>query len=326
MSTERIVVHTGLLLLIVGTAVALVLWLQAPRTRYRSYPGHYAMIFAQQGDVDLAVLGSSRTQTLFDAFLLSDNLREYFAREPVIYDLSKPWRGTGFQYVLTRDLLERRTVRHLLLEFKRNVDNVHEHFHQLARLGDLAESTLVAQRKPLWLRVQLLLRLVTQKLSFYATVALAGPEAPQLPSTTARATTADFSPSDPVSPQRLEQWRRRYAGGWETRPDAAWSVTGDQEARTRHYINRIVALARAHGTQVTLFHLPKLYHPPLDAGFVGEVEREFGVPLLRLPRERLREVFPAGYGDHAHANSFGTAYQMRWFAERLVAVWTSDPT
>ena len=109
-------------------------------------------MYAEEGKVDFVAIGSSRAESGFDASLFDNIMSKKLGQKVVVYDLSRLWKGRGIDYVTIRDLLEERTVGHIIIEYKyerREYKYGNEigspYFKHCARIIDLADSHFKSQ-------------------------------------------------------------------------------------------------------------------------------------------------------------------------------------
>jgi len=85
-------------------------------------------IFDESGDVDVAFVGSSEIWCAIDTPYVQEKFSEHLGREAQVFTLGWPWPGFDALYVITRDLLEHRHVKLLVVyDESRNGDSAHTH-------------------------------------------------------------------------------------------------------------------------------------------------------------------------------------------------------
>ena len=304
----------GLFLLAVVAAASLT---DTDWVRYAEYPGHHQMIYGQRGDVDLAVMGSSRSMRVFQADSVSAAVEKSLGVKPVICDLSRAWRDLGHMEVFIRDLLATRKVRMLLVEFKETgVQNRHPYFERTATWQDIFASYHAQPSTPWFMRVheQVLLSLqrVTNRLTMWLTGSLKPIAAPAAP-------TRLNDPSKPylVKSELLAETQRKYAAKWTDEAPASVDLAAVEEERNLYYVQRIIELARQSGTEVMFYYIPRLYRMPLATEFVASFESRFGVRLIQPTLADLKTVMPDGYTDTTHMGVGGSLLYANLLAREL---------
>ena len=274
--------------------------------RYAEYPAHYQMIYGQRGDVDLAVIGSSRSMRVFQADSVSAAVEKSLGVKPVICDLSRAWRDLGHMEVFIRDLLAARKVRMLLVEFKETgVQNRHPYFERTATWQDIFASYHAQPSVPWFMRVHeqvvLSLQRVTNRLTMWLTGSLKPIATPAAPARL-------VDPSKPylVKSELLTETRRKHASKWTDEAPASVDLAAVDEERNLHYLQQIIGLARQSGTEVVFYYIPRLYHMPLATEFVASFEARFGVRLVQPTLAELKSVMPDGYTDSTHMGVGGS--------------------
>ena len=295
----------------------LVWWGGLPNQRYQALPDHYRLIYGQEGAVDIAAVGSSRLMSAFNANLMADLLERRAGRKIVAYDLSKSWVGNGITYILVRDLLERRKVGCLLIDYKYTGGWINPLFHEAAGLADIFESGFTRDDLALPARLQDALNLSIKKYSKLATLTLSGELKDLSGKAMKPAQTSELIPVHLIVPTRVFSLTLQEYKTWTKKPEVTWPLSLLSEARNRHYLKRIVELAQSKGTKVYFVNLPRLYSRSLTEGMARSVEAEFGVRLLRLPPKELAHLYPLGFADAFHLNRRGMNVYTRWLAGEL---------
>ena len=103
-------------------------WQQGP------YPWIHQKIFKEQGDVDLVFIGSSRLWNDIHVPMVHEALSRQTGRDAEVFSLGHPWNGYDAEYVIARDLLERRRARMMVIIDEDNVP--HPLAHRLIRYGE----------------------------------------------------------------------------------------------------------------------------------------------------------------------------------------------
>lgn len=310
---------------VLGAAVILLIaagafgsWLDLPTTRYQSYLEQYRKIYLEEGPVDVLVIGTSATQTVMAPELLADLLKKDLGRNVVVYDLSKSWRGDDFTYVTLRDFFEqRRTAKQIVIEYRWNGGDSHDHFYQVANLSDIFRGAIHKDGYPWPIRMQDVLTLCVQKSTYFVSTLILGnwvkpPSDPVRP-----ATTSNTRPNDPTNSEIVTAETRLHAPTYATAPDRSWDWRGRAESRNRYFHREIVAMAMAAGAEVTFVELPLIYRPPLKAKMAKDISDYYQVDFITKTRAEMEEIFPGGYTDHGHYTDRGRENYMKWLASRL---------
>jgi hypothetical protein len=319
----RLVLASAARLALVVGLVALGRWLSADSLLYRwnrePLADVYHAIHRHVGPIDLAVVGSSRSQFAFDAFRFEEAYERLHGGHVVVLDLSKEFRGPALEYLMLRRLFEARPVRNVLAEYQNGYgeDQLHPDLHLAASYGEIAEVCWALPR-PTWRRLQRMVDLWIRKASGSLTLAAedrlvdvkVDPEALR-PSETRDPT----GPRLFVRPRSLTSQADR--ADWRAAPPRSWDFDSPDAWPDRYYARRIVELARSHGASVTFYAPSWIYEPPLAPSVVEAFERRFGARLLQLPPEKLAEIYPAGFADLRHMNARGSGVWMEWLASQL---------
>jgi hypothetical protein len=304
--------------------VAFALWVSADSLPYRWNHGPLADLYhathRHVGPIDLAVVGSSRSQFAFDAFRFERAWEARHGGDVVVLDLSKEFRGPALEYLMLRRLFEARPVRHVLAEYQNGYgrDQLHPDLHLAASFGEIAEVCWAQEHRPAWKRAQRIVDLWIRKASGSLALAAQGELVPVEVDPEALRPAETRDPTRPrvqVRPRSLTSQAHR--ADWRAAPPRVWDFDAPDAWPDRHYAHAIVELARAHGAEVTFWAPSWIYEPPLDDAVVAAFERRFGAPLLQLPPERLAEIYPDGFADLRHMNAHGAEVWMDWLAAHL---------
>jgi len=79
------------------------------------FPTFHQDIFEDKGDIDIAILGSSRMGCALDPVYLEEKLSGKLGRPAVVRDLTWTWNGYDALYFIAQDLLEHRKVRLMVI-------------------------------------------------------------------------------------------------------------------------------------------------------------------------------------------------------------------
>jgi len=308
----------------VGALAAYALWISSEDLLYR-WENHLSRVWfgmlRDAGPIDLVATGSSRTAQGFDGFRFAAAYRARHGREPVVFDVSRFARGPEVDYLVLRRLLDRREVRHLLVEYQHGglgSDPVHPSLELAAGFGEIAGVCWAEHWRPAWARAQRILDLWLKRASGLAVLAVLGdlPEIRVDPDDPGPARTRDPTRArDRARPARILGVADRAA--WREAPPRRWDFDDPDAARDVYWARRIVALARERGIDVTFYHPNALYDPPLADGVAEAFAARIGAPLVEFPRELLPALYPEGYGDDKHLNAHGVSLWMDALAARL---------
>lgn len=311
--------------LVAGAFLVLIGWFvlltDDPQMRYQpSFKCWYRLIFYQDGPVDYVAMGSSRMLRAFGGPELADALHEQCGKQAVVYDLSRSLRGWGAAYVMLRDLLERRKVGHIIMDFNSTNVAYYRHFYFFGKMSDIWESVIAETKTPLSQRLANATRLSLRRFSHRliglenGTIRLSRPIRKRT-----KPASGDCIRSDtPVRTWDIDRYKRARGDTWAKAKGFSWDPDSAAEQRSTYYYKKIVALARAHGTKITFLHIPRIYDRGLEPEFMASSSKRFGVEVLNLPAEVLDELFATkGYGDDVHMTPLGRKRTMRWLSTHL---------
>ena len=142
--------------------------------RYQYYPCHYHLLFGSEGlkntKIDVGIISNSRGMVAIDAKELSleiGKIRNNPSKDlPVVWDLGKSWRGAEFSERLTKDFLDNKKVKILLIEINMATSPLiryHERSKYFIALFDLLKLLTFEQRDHILIRISTLFRLISER-------------------------------------------------------------------------------------------------------------------------------------------------------------------
>jgi hypothetical protein len=218
------------------------------------FPHIHDQIFEEKGDIDIAIMGSSRLGCTINGGYLQQQLSAKLGRPAVVRTLTWTWNGYDALYFVAQDLLEHRNVHTILLcdlSYDLSLsagDIAHRQTSYWFRIADNIEAL-----KGLPLKSQA---------SFYASavlglprnlVGLLRPNLAAIPADTTKLpwnySTRNYTPQTTVTPAEV----RVYSDATK----ASFHFT-DQPIATmqRDFIRKIGQLARDHHTQLVFVSVP----------------------------------------------------------------------
>jgi hypothetical protein len=330
--TRHLVRGLALVALIVGVGflVAVLVWSDRPHVRYASAPCLYEKTFAQGGQVDVAIVGTSRAKMGISPETMSATL----PGDPTVVNLARAWKGTDFMLQQLRDIdAERGIIEAIVVEYSREGTvfattrryyDQHPEHAALMPISRLVDDLRLKPREPFYLRLRDLLHFGQQRLEFAldrliqgtaaCNLVLAADERPVVGST--GCTGIDRS----LNQGALDSWAERVlpsSGLWEDRESItpAWNhINNDTQRET---IRRMVAFADERGIPIFFVWFPRYLDPPVDDGFAELFEEEFSAPLLIPPPAVLAALNDGGYSDPNHLHEPGREIYTAWLAQQI---------
>lgn len=289
--------------------------------RYNEYPCQFDLIYNESGQVDLAIIGSSRTVQGIGASEIGEDLKKAGLTDQVIYNLGKSWRGEGINYTIARDLLEIRKVDVLFVEANLPESSTyHAHFFLVGRYSDLARSALYQQANGVNARaIYEIYRMPIDRLIERGTQLLLGNlKELEIRGGKREARTAGCRTSDElVNSERLidrfKMYKEYYEGQvWN------WDIKADEGQHDRGFIHQLVELAESNGTRIAFYYVHESHYMRLNPEFSRIFQEEFGAPLLIPPDDIVDRLEASGYADPTHFNKFGRHMYSSWLAEEYL--------
>ena len=213
-------------------------------------PYLHQQIFQEKGDIDIAVMSSSRLASAIDAAYLEEKLSEKLGRKAVVRMFSWTWNGYDALYFIAQDLLQQRKVHMILIcDLSSGAyDTAHREASYWFRFADNAEALAGLPFK--------------SKASFYASaivgmprnlIGLLRPNMPPIPleknHPAWNQSPTNFTPHTSVNPSDV----RVYSEA--TKESFLFSNTRIAPMQLA-FIRKIGLLAASHKTQLVFVHLP----------------------------------------------------------------------
>jgi len=328
----QIAALAGFILAVAGIA-ALLIWSDQPHVRYASAPCLYEKTFAQGGQVDIAVIGTSRAKMGISPSSLSAGL----PGDPTVVNLARSWRGSDVMLQQLRDLdTERGISEAIVVEYSREgnvfatTQRYYDHHPEHAALMPLVrllEDPAYKPREPRYLRLRDLLGFGLERFAFAfdrlidrsatRNAVLPPAERPIAGSDGCTGPDRDFNQG------ALDSWEKkvlRKVDRWDERDPIrpAWNRINDDNQREA--IRRMVAFADERDIPIYFVWFPRYLDPPVEQGFAERFERAFGAPLLIPPPDVLAALYEGGYSDPNHLYEPGREVYTRWLATQIGGV------
>ena len=266
--------------------------------KYGAFPWIQQKIFAESSDVDLAFLGSSRLWAAIDTPQVRKDFARHLDRDAEVFTLGWAWQGFDALYYVTRDLLEHRHVRILVIDDEiRQPDRPHPIASRWFRVGENSDAleglsftshlrlyssaVLGAPRHLLSLVRPNLLDDPSQLKRNYWNIYYRAPDIAQnfgsLQARLAHTLNPNFS-------EYMEKGSATSADAlrYGTQNKESFKFTGSSIQKYQlHFARRLARLCEERGTKLVFLHTPHL----LERGSTSIVEREFWPDVLGTPVE-----------------------------------------
>jgi len=289
--------------------------------RYAGYQCQHDMIFNEEGDIDLAVIGSSRTQLGVGAPELAKGIEPAFGRDVVVYDLAKGWRGQGINYTIIRDLIENRQVKNLLIEANLHESGIyHAHWFLVGQYQDLFQTAIFQQGNGLNLTVLFTpLKMIADRFVERSTQLILGDFslAVNRDNKDKALTRSCTNTDEPINPVRL---RDRYLHAQKYYQEGFWSwdMYKDLQLHDTGFFKTLKQLADENEINLAFYYVHERHYLELDPAFAETFFQEVGVPLLIPPADLVQQLEKDGYADPTHMRANGRALYSGWLAEEFV--------
>jgi hypothetical protein len=264
------------------------------------FPYLHQQIFEEKGDIDIAIMGSSRLGCALDAPYVQEKLSEGLGRKAVVRSLTWTWNGYDALYFIAQDLLQRRKV-HTIVFCDLSPGAYDTAHHQTSYWFRFADNADALAGLPL-----------QSKASFYASAILGMPRnlvsllRPNLPAIPSDKTAWNHSPTD-YTPHTITGPSDVRVYSEATRASFRFSDTPIAPMQ-RAFVRKIALLAQEHQTQLVFVHVPDF----ADRGATLIEEATFwpdalrsNLPMVGIPPTVL---FAGMTGDEVHKLYFNPTH------------------
>jgi len=320
-----------LLLLILLLPVLVGRWLLPTREQMYSsagrdtidFPNFHQQIFEEKGDIDIAIMGSSRLGCAIDSSYVQQKLGEKLGRQAVVRQLTWTWNGYDALYFIAQDLLEHRKVHMMVITDLSSgaFDTAHHQTSYWFRFADNAEAL-----------AGLSLR---SKASFYASAILGMPRnlinllRPNLAVIPEDATklrwnysTTNYTPQTTVSPVDV----RIYSAATKSSFHFADTPVAPMQ---RAFLRKMGQLAQEHQTQIVFVHIPDfddrkatlIEEPAFWPNAFGTNLPMIGIPPATLFAGMTDDQILELYHNPAHFNQNGCNYFTPLITPSLIQIY-----
>lgn len=290
--------------------------------RYRHLPCQYGLLNSatrQANPIDYAFFGSSRSFEAINATIMADAIgrNQKISHQPIVYDLSKSWRGGGISYIMVRDFLSRNKVKNIVVEA--NFTNkliYHNYWYSVATYADLIADIKTRRDISLLEKLSIFISHASRKFSGDI-VALIQAKVPTSGGTESIDKFDCSSANGKERPDQRENARLRHKV-WQDR-QITWDLASDFEARNDYYYEMLSELAAEYGVNLYFAYYNSSYSPRLSEEFVSSFEQRYEHSLIHIDDANfLADVYETGFRDINHMKETGQQKYAEWFSDNVV--------
>lgn len=300
----------GILLLAISGILA---WGDQPSRRYVYDDCQYNMIYLAdpEAPVGLVTIGGSRVGVSTPASEFQAVVDARASDAELVHNLTHGHFALEKEYVLLRDLLERRQVKTALImmaPFGGNVENTHEDFLTIARLSDipLAVFTLgIANFEDAVLSVR---NIVWRHLNIFSrtTGALRGDE------TDVNCNRFDYR----LDTEMLYRADQAYEN--EDLGTLDWPIASEEDTAFMRWMEAYRELEEQYGIQIMFLMITATDEPLPPAGFEDDFFERTRMHLITFDREIHHLLAKNGKRDSHHINLQGRQIFLPWLYDKIV--------
>lgn len=252
--------------------------------------------------LDVVFLGASRTRRAVMVGPLSEALAKSLNRPVQIRDLGAPFAGMGVRYIEIRDLLQRRVVNTLVVEYSSTMEQVadtHPDFFRLATVEDILDDPLTAES--LLTRQSQRLSMIARK--YAAMISVAGrrifSELPPVTSSEDHLTEVWTNRASIAKSIRHARRTGNYLTPTRLKPNTR------QAQRTEYYVRKIINLAERNQVKLIFWTIPSALKLDYDEWSKAQFNTRYNYPLFSFSDDLREKLRRQGYADAQHLNRDG---------------------
>jgi len=304
--------------LVVAFSVLVLAFADLPQIRYTEDKCLGELIWGQTGDIDIVSIGSSSARSGFSSDFLEDELFQRTGKHLIIYNMARAWRDSGHNYVVIKDLLERRKVKMLLVEYNSTEDPYHVYYPRKSKLADLFENFSVDSNDNFIIKLHTVVSWIFDRSSLRLSEAMRNLKYKQPLYTNYKIKPAITSTCDSITNREAYRVNNLYTTNPKKKSNEKWDIHSIFEARNKYYNQKIIDLAQSHGTKIIFTTYTKLYHGLVDPKVIDEFEKTFNSEYI-YPNEQKHDEFfkKENYLDSSHMNMVGQKQRMKWLADEI---------
>lgn len=285
--------------------------------RYGLYcPLYYAVEKNADEPVFVAFSGSSRFLRAIDANLFEEIFAKKTNQEVNALDMSRSHRGMGMTYFTFRRLLEKRQVKHLVIEYNQTTRSnpVHQQLAKVATFGEILSD--MRTYPTLFHSLEFGLRNFKRKISDGIYWRLKNRSCSIPPEKYKK--TLEMTASITSVPEHLMKRREVVSTLKSVGRELEIELNSRYEARQKIYIQKILDLAKTKNTKVHFVYTPRYFGPLPSERSTKEFESEFGLDL-HIPDDSTVKALAnrEGYLDPTHMHISGSDIYLNWLIESV---------
>lgn len=316
------IISNARLLLLIGPILAL-LYTEKPEVRFSKFKSQYNAIHNQSGTIDLATIGSSRVIHAVSATSLQKEIKDLTNEDWVIYDMGINGRGMGTNYIILKELLSKRKVKRVLIEYNKGNNQGHLHFFLLASIRDLWTEVGNNSHLNIIDRSNFVLQTLFKRISKTWEKLLLGEDIAIKSNVLGKeiAYTTDTNQNlehKKVNRKRLKTVEIKFSKTFFSKPEN-WELNSPTNIRMYNYIEDIIELTKEHDTELIFIHIVGRYFSIIDQNHITNFEKRFGTRLIQTDENTLRSWYSkdSTYVDPLHMSVIGSKLFSKWLGAEL---------
>ena len=307
------------LILILGLGV---LFTENSRVRWFEDQCQWNTIHLQEGTIDLAIFGSSRSARAVHAIEIEKSAAKFISPNLVVYDFSRTQRGLGHSYIMIKELLSNRRVSKLMVEFNSTHNRIyHDLMYLKSGVLDLAVEYQSEQHKPALTRAAFVLSSFIRRVAKRWEQLLLGKIElkPWGKVDVVKAKSTDcVGPRNSIEPSVLLSAEKKQGDSWFSE-GRTWNLEGPGEQRNDFYVKQIIKLATKYNTDLTFFHVVGRYTSLMSTEQLASFENRYQTKIIQPSEAELRIWFAQdAYNDPSHMTLKGSQLFANWVTKEAL--------
>lgn len=301
--------------------IGLVVFPQLNEFKWKEDECVYNIIFNQSGDIDLATIGSSRVKQAVYAPFIEEEIKKSKGENWVVRDLSHVGRDISLDYIILKNILDRRRIKRVMIEF--NGFGVSTDItHYKGSFKDLSNDVVSRSDLNLLMKTKRFLSNLFERTSKRWEQLLSGKSlrCTALDETEIMALSDCSKTHNNVKTKNINNNDKNFKSRFLNKKLNSLSPDFDNinGIRSDFYLRKIIDLTHENETEVFFVNFPRRYGILMDEDFMRDFENTYGVKYIQPEYETLKEWSSTNsYVDAGHLTLDGSQRFSKWLTEKL---------
>lgn len=284
----------------------------APARRYSGESCPYNMIFGSgaREPIGLVTVGGSRVLVATSARDFNPILKRTHPNALTVHNLAHSRYSLEKEYILLRDLLERRSAKAALIMIKprgSSYGSVHPDYVKIAKLKDIPTTLEATWQESAVEALSAVRDIFWEHIAFFDRTD--GKLHPQ--ETSIDCDRIDNRLNVPV----LSEGTRNFPSIMAR--ELKWDLSAPEEAGFMRWMEAYRSLSKKHGVEFFFLLMSGMTELLPAEGMEEAFEKATGMHLITLPEDMQRKLSPGGRRDTSHINKIGRDVFLPWLIKRI---------